>query len=400
MLGGVLAPFDFHLIFIVNIPFAILGAVWSYYKLREEKSPGSKSKMDIIGNVFLSAGLILIALGLTYALMPFGSSSLGWSNPWVLTSIMTGLILLLLFILVEKRVKYPILKLSLFRNLQFSFSSIALFLSSLARGAVMFLVIIWLQGVYLPLHGYSITQTPFWAGIFMVPLVVGFIAFGPISGILTDKFGARLFSTLGLGVIALGLYLLSTFSANFSYVPFAIVLFIIGAGNGLFAAPNTKRTMDALSWKERGVGNGVRTTFSNIGQMMSMVIFFTLAITIFSYTLPGAMSAQMASLGVPHQLALQISHTPASTFLFSAFLGICPTGAFLASMPNSTISLIPLSSLSTLKSCSFIPGVIASPFMQGLRFSLYIGIIILAVAAVLSAFTKHRVAKEAKKHQK
>ncbi len=399
VIGGLLAPFDFHLIFIVNIPFAVLGAVWSYYRLREEKTKPHRMNIDIFGNLSLSAGLILLALGFTYALTPFGNNSLGWGNPWVIASFLLGTALLILFVPLERKAKYPIFNLSLFRNRQFSFSSLALFLSALARGAVMFLVIIWLQGIYLPLHGYTITQTPFWAGVFMVPLMVGFIAFGPISGILTDKFGARLFSTLGLIISAVGLFLLSSFSVNFDYLQFSIVLFVIGAGNGLFAAPNTKRAMDALSWKERGVGNGIRTTFANIGQMISMAMFFTIAITVFSYTLPAAMSAQMQSLGVPSQLGSEIASIPASSFLFSAFLGINPIGTIINSAPQSVISTIPSASLSILRSGSFIPTVIGSPFMQGLRFSLYIGIIILIAAAVLSAMTRHRVISSAKKHQ-
>ncbi len=395
--GGLLAPFDFHLIFIVNIPFAVLGAFWSYYKLKEEKTNVKKKGLDIKGNLALSAGLILIALGFTYALTPYKNSPLGWSNPWVILSLIIGILLIISFIFIEKKVKNPIFKLSLFRNIQFSFSSLALFLSALARGAVMFLVIIWLQGVYLPLHGYTIAQTPFWAGIYMIPLMVGFIAFGPISGVLTDKFGARVFSTLGLLISALGLFLLTTFSANFSYLLFGIVLFVIGAGNGLFAAPNTKRTMDALPWKERGVGNGIRTTFANIGQMISMAIFFTIAITIFSYALPPIITSQLTTLNVPNSFASELAAVPASSFLFSAFLGINPISSFLSTAPKQVVSQIPSSVLNTLTSSKFIPKLISSPFIQGLRIALYIGILILIIAAILSALTKHRVAKGADK---
>ncbi len=400
VVGGLLAPFDFHFVFIVSIPFAILGIVWSHYKLKEEKTYTKHARMDVIGNAFLSVGLVVIALGFTYALTPFGNSSLGWSSPWVIASLIAGPVLLLLFVFIEKMVKNPIFQLSLFKNRQFSFSSIALFLSALGRGAVLFLVIIWLQGVYLPLHGYSITETPFWAGIFMIPLMIGFLAFGPISGVLTDRFGARIFSTLGLAVSALGLYILSVFPANFDYIPFSIVLFVIGAGNGLFAAPNTKRIMDALSWKDRGVGNGIRTTFANVGQMISMAIFFTIAISIFSLTLPTAMSTQLTSLGVPSVLASKISSVPASSFLFSAFLGINPMSSMLSSAPPSLVASIPASSMAELKSGRFIPNVISSPFMKGLRISLYISIVILIIGAILSAATKHKIAKGAERYQR
>ena len=395
--GGLLAPFDFHLIFIVNIPFAVLGAFWSYYKLKEEKTGGKKKGLDWKGNLALSSGLVLVALGFTYALTPYKTNPLGWTNPWVIASLIIGILLIILFIPIERKIKNPLFKLSLFRNIQFLFSSLALFLSALARGAVMFLVIIWLQGVYLPLHNFTIAQTPFWAGIYMIPLMVGFIGLGPISGVLTDRFGARVFSTVGLLITALGLFLLTTFSANFSYIPFAIVLFVIGAGNGMFAAPNTKRAMDALPWKDRGVGNGIRTTFANIGQMISMAIFFTIAITVFSYALPSIISTQLTSLNVPSALSSQFAAIPASSFLFSAFLGINPVSTFLSQAPASLTSLIPNSSLKLMNESSFIPKLIASPFMQGLRTALYIGIFILIIAAILSAFTKHGVAKGAEK---
>jgi MFS family permease len=395
--GGLLAPFDFHLIFIVNIPFAVLGAFWSYYKLKEEKTSEKKKGLDWKGNLALSAGLILVALSFTYALSPYKTNPLGWTNPWVIASLIIGVFLMVLFVPIERKVRNPLFKLSLFRNIQFLFSSLALFLSALARGAVMFLVIIWLQGVYLPLHNFTIAQTPFWAGIYMIPLMVGFIALGPISGVLTDRFGARIFSTVGLLITAVGLFLLTTFSANFSYIPFAIVLFVIGAGNGMFAAPNTKRAMDALPWKDRGVGNGIRTTFANIGQMISMAIFFTIAITVFSYALPSIISTQLTSLNVPSTLSSQFAAIPASSFLFSAFLGINPVSTFLSQVPSSIISVIPNSSLKIMNESSFIPKLISSPFMQGLRTALYIGIIILIGAAILSAFTKHRVAKGAEK---
>ena len=395
--GGLLAPFDFHLIFIVNIPFAVLGAFWSYYKLKEEKTSEKKKGLDWKGNLALSAGLILVALSFTYALSPYKTNPLGWTNPWVIASLIIGVFLMVLFVPIERKVRNPLFKLSLFRNIQFLFSSLALFLSALARGAVMFLVIIWLQGVYLPLHNFTIAQTPFWAGIYMIPLMVGFIALGPISGVLTDRFGARIFSTVGLLITAIGLFLLTTFSANFSYIPFAIVLFVIGAGNGMFAAPNTKRAMDALPWKDRGVGNGIRTTFANIGQMISMAIFFTIAITVFSYALPSIISTQLTSLNVPSTLSSQFAAIPASSFLFSAFLGINPVSTFLSQVPSSIISAIPNSSLKIMNESSFIPKLISSPFMQGLRTALYIGIIILIGAAILSAFTKHRVAKGAEK---
>ncbi|MCL4398963.1 MFS transporter [Candidatus Parvarchaeota archaeon] len=399
VIGGLLSPFDFHLIFIVSVPVALLGALWSFFKLKEEKIK-KRAGVDYIGNAALSIGLVLIALGFTYTLTPYGGQPLGWSNPFVIGSLLAGVVMLLAFYKIERKAENPIFDLELLRNRQFSFSSLALFLSALARGAVMFLVIIWLQGVYLPLHGFTIAQTPFWAGIYMIPLMVGFIALGPISGILTDRYGARVFSTLGLVITALGLFLLTLLPANFNYVVFALILFIIGSGNGLFAAPNTKRAMDALPWWQRGVGNGVRTTFANIGQMISLVVFFTIAITIFSVSLPHVIVSQGSSLGLPQNLTSDLASVPASSFLFSAFLGINPVTSFLASAPKQVVSSIPVSSLNTITSSRFIPALISAPFLNGLDIAMYIGIAISLIGAALSAMTRHRTNKDAQKYQR
>jgi MFS family permease len=390
VLGGVLASIDFHWIFIINIPFAVAGALWSYFFIKEEKFKGVRKGTDYLGNAALSIGMVLVSLGLTYSLEPYGSSQLGWGNPWVLASLAFGVASLISFVLIELRAKVPLFNLHLFKRRAFSFGTLALLFNTLARGAVMFLVIIWLQGVYLPLHGFPISSTPFWAGIYMIPLMVGFIAFGPISGYLTDKYGARIFSTTGLGVNIVGLLALTLLPANFSLIPFFIVLFIIGAGGGLFSAPNTKRIMDALPRADRGAGNGIRTTFANMGQLVSMGLFFTIAITIFSIMLPSVILQKTTALGLPLSIGQSLSSIPASGMLFSAFLGINPVKAFVSSLPASTISSIPASTLSTITADKFIPTLISSAFIEGLRTSIYISIGFLVVAVVLSALIKRR----------
>ena len=130
--------------------------------------------------------------------MPYGNSTMGWVNPWVITSLAAGAAMLIAFPFIESRVAEPMFDLSLFRNRQFAAGNVAAFLSSMARGGVMIMFIVLLQGIWLPLHGYSYDSTPFWAGIFLLPLSIGLAVTGPISGWLADKHGARVLSTVGM----------------------------------------------------------------------------------------------------------------------------------------------------------------------------------------------------------
>jgi len=387
--GGLLASGDWHLVFLVNVPFAVAGSIWSVVKLKQT-SKRIRVPLDIPGNIALGGGLISISLGFTYALVPYRTSAMGWGNPWVWTAFGIGIILLIIFIFVEMRVKYPLFNLSLFRIRAFTFGNFAGFLSSLGRGAIMFLVIIWLQGIYLPLHGYSYSSAPFWAGIYMLPMMAGFIVLGPLGGILTDKYGARIFATAGMIIIAISLYLLTALPYNFNVVEFELILLLNGIGSGLFAAPNTTAIMNSLPPEARGAGSGMRTTFNNIAQTISMAIFFSIAITIFSDNLPSSLYHIALSLGVPAVMAEQLSKLPPSGALFAAFLGINPVN----SLPPSMLSLIPPNALSAITSLKFFPSAIAPSFIKGLRDSLYIAITLTLIGAVLSAFRGGRYVHE------
>ncbi len=379
--GGLLASYDWHMVFIVNIPFAVAGSVWSVFKLKQT-SQRVRVPMDISGNLLLGGGLVLISLGVTYGLVPFGSSAMGWGNPWVIASIITGILLLILFVFIETRVRYPLFNLQLFRIRAFLFGNFAAFLSSLGRGAVMFLVVIWLQGIYLPLHGYSYASTPFWAGIYMLPMMAGFIVLGPIGGILTDKYGARTFATAGMVIIAVSLYLLTLLPYNFNVLQFELILLLNGIGSGLFAAPNTTAIMNSLPSDQRGVGSGMRTTFNNIAQTLSMAIFFSIAITIFSTHLPSSLYNTSISVGIPSAVASALSKISPEGALFAAFLGVNPVSGLTPAM----ISLIPPSALKALTSTTFFPHAVGPSFIIGLRDSLYIAIILTLIGAILSAF--------------
>ncbi|MCL5874224.1 MAG: MFS transporter [Candidatus Thermoplasmatota archaeon] len=383
--GGLLVSYDWHMVFVVNVPFAVAGSIWSIFKLKET-SKRITVPMDIYGNATLAGGLILVSLGLTYSLSPYGKAAMGWGNPWVLGSLIVGLVLVVIFVFVETRVKYPLFNLHLFRVRAFAYGNLANFVSSLGRGAIMFLVVIWLQGIYLPLHGYSYTSTPFWAGVYMLPMMVGFIVLGPIGGMLTDKYGARSFATAGMVIVAISLFLLALLPYNFNVWQFEMILLLNGIGSGLFAAPNTTAVMNSLPPESRGAGSGMRTTFQNIGQTMSMVIFFAIAITVFTAKLPSSLYDISISIGLPPQLASAFSQISPEGALFAAFLGINPVSA----LPTSMLSLIPQQALTALKSLSFFPTAIGPSFKIGLSYSIYVAMALTIVGAIFSALMGER----------
>ncbi len=379
ILGGFLAGYDWHLIFVVNVPFAVAGALWSILKLKRVKGTGN-IKFDLLGNVFLASGLLVFSLGLTYALMPYGNSQLGWGNPWVIASFPVSIVLFIAFVLVEMRASDPLFRLSFFKIRPFTYGILALFLNALARGAIMFLVAIWLQGIYLPLHGFSYTQTPFWAGVYMLPMLIGTVIMGPISGMLTDRYGARAFATLGMVIVAASLYALTLLPYNFNLVEFDVILFINGIGNGLFAAPNTTAIMNSLHPRDRSSGNGMRQTFSNIGSTISMAMFFTIAISYFTADLPGAIYSAALQYGLPAFLAKFLSELPPSGLLFAAFLGIDPASA----IPQSVAKELPSSILNLLDSHTFLPELLGPTFISALRFSIYISVALVLIGAAFS----------------
>ncbi|MDP8003426.1 MAG: MFS transporter [Caldisphaera sp.] len=379
ILGGLLSGYDWHLIFVVNIPFAVAGAAWSVLKLKRIKGTKTVS-MDMLGNITLAIGLLLISLGFTYALLPYKSSQLGWSSPTVIASFVIGIASFVGFVLIENRVIAPLFDLKLFKVKPFSYGVLALFMNSLARGAIMFLVAIWLQGIYLPLHGFSYTETPFWAGVYMLPMLVGTVVMGPIGGMLTDKYGARMFATGGMLIIAATLFALTLLPYNFNLWLFETILFINGLGNGLFSAPNTTAIMNSLKPRDRATGNGMRQTFANIGSTISMAMFFTIAITVLVEKMPSQMYKEALLYGIPQQIAVFLSKLPASGLLFAAFLGYDPATA----LPSNIASSLPQSVLNALNSKTFLPTVLGNPFMDGLRASLYISVVVVLIGAVFS----------------
>jgi MFS family permease len=380
ILGGVLAPINWRLIFLVSVPIGLFATVWGYLKLRElgQRHP---ARIDWPGNVTFAGGLILVMIGITYGIEPHGTSTMGWTSPAVLSELGAGVLLLILFGIVETNVEQPMFPLQLFKIRAFSAGIFASLLTSLSRGGLMFMLIIWLQGIWLPLHGYSFERTPLWAGIAMLPLTVGFLVAGPLSGILSDRFGARPFATGGTLATAVCFGLMELLPINFSYWIFAVLLFAIGVSMSAFGSPNRAAVMNSLPAADRGAGSGMNTTFQNSAQVLSVGIFFTLMIIGLSSSLPASMYQGLVAHGVSPADATRVSQLPPVSTLFSAFLGYNPIQQLVG--PH-VLAQLPAAQQATLTGRGFFPGLITQPFRDGLHAALDFAIVASVLAAIAS----------------
>ena len=377
VLGGVLGPIDWHLIFYVSVPVGVFCTVWAYTRLRQVPRR-EHARVDWIGNVTFSLGLVSLMVGITYGIQPYGGQPMGWESPFVDGCLGGGVFLIVVFALIEQKVAEPMFRLRLFRIRAFTAGSLSSFLSAVGRGGLMFMLIIWLQGIWLPLHGYSFTRTPLWAGIYMLPLTGGFLLAGPASGILSDRFGSRPFASGGMVVAAVSFVLLEALPVNFSYWTFALLLLMNGMAMGAFAAPNRAGVMNSLPPQHRGVGSGMNSTFQNSAQVLSIGIFFTLMIVGLSSALPGALEHGLVAHGVPAAAAVKVSKLPPVSVLFAAFLGYSPIQHLLGS---SVLARLPASSARALTSRSFFPHLITGSFRSGLHAAFDFAIIACLVAA-------------------
>jgi MFS family permease len=379
VLGGVLAPVAWRLVFLVSVPFGLFGTVWAYLKL-EDRGVRSPSRIDWIGNITFGAGLILLLVGITYGILPYGHHTMGWTSPKVLAELGAGVVLLTLFVLLERRVPSPMFHLELFRVRAFSAGAVAALLSALARGGLLFMLILWLQGIWLPEHGYSFSQTPLWAGIYMLPLSVGFLLAGPFAGRLADHFGARPFTTGGMVLAAISFLLLIALPVSFPYWAFALVIFLNGAAMGLFSAPNQAGIMNSLPPDQRGAGAGMSATFMNSAMVLSIGVFFTLVIVGLSSTLPGVLYHGLSANGVSHADAVRISHLPPVGSLFASFLGYNPMGTLL----GPALHALPHHTVTYLTGHRFFPALVSHPFATGIHEAFYFAAGCCAAAAVAS----------------
>ena len=363
VLGGLLAPIQWRLIFLVSVPVGLLGTVWAYRSLREVPRRGT-ARLDWPGNVTFALGLIAIMVGITYGIQPYGHSTMGWRSPLVLGCLGGGVALLTAFAVIESRVADPMFRLALFKIRAFTAGSLSSFLSSIGRGGLMFMLIIWLQGIWLPRHGYSFSQTPLWAGIYMLPLTAGFLLAGPVSGVLSDRFGSRPFATGGMIAAAGSFLLLEMLPIDFSYWAFGLILLLNGLSMGTFAAPNRAGVMNSLPPQHRGVGSGMNSTFQNSAQVLSIGVFFTLMIVGLSATLPGTLYHGLVAHGVPASVANTVAHLPPVSTLFSAFLGYNPVQHLVG---PAILARLPAHQAAVLTGRSFFPALISGPFASGLH---------------------------------
>ena len=380
VVGGVLAAISWRWIFLINVPIGIVGTVWGFWQLREigRRHP---ARIDWLGNISFAAGLSMVLVGITSGLQPYGGSPMGWGNPSVIALVAGGLAVLAVFAFWETRSPEPMFHLELFKIRAFTAGNIAGMLGAVARGGLQFMLVIWLQGIWLPLHGYDYTQTPLWAGIYMLPMTAGFLVAGPISGTLSDRYGARPFATGGMLLAALTFALLMLLPADFSYPVFGLIIFANGIAMGLFASPNTAGIMNSVPARHRGVASGIRVTFQNVGMPLSIGLFFTLMIVGLNSTVPGAMFSGLTANGVPAALAHRLAGLPPISYLFASFLGYNP----LQTLLGSVLHQLPPADAARLTGSTFFPSLISGPFQHGLILVLSFSIAASLVAAAASA---------------
>jgi EmrB/QacA subfamily drug resistance transporter len=381
VLGGILAAINWRLDFLISVPVGVVGSAWAYLALHEI-GKRQTARIDWLGNVTFAGGLLALMFGLTEALTPYGNQTMGWSNPTVLVSLALGVVLLAAFGVVETRVRHPLFDLGLFRIRDFFFGNIAAFLFSLARGGLMFMFVIWLQGIWLPLHGVAYADTPLQAGIDTMPLMLGFVVCGPIGGWLSDRYGSRVLATGGILVAGLAAALMMTLPADFNLWLFAAYLALMGAGMGFFSAPNTSQIMSSVPAEQRGAAAGMRSMVLNAGMTASTAIFFTIVIASLSQNLGPALNAGAVSAGLPAPLAHGIASLPPGAAIFAAMLGYDPISHLI---PASALASLPPSLAARVSDPHFFAGLLAQPFVTGIRVALLACVVMCTIAGVTSA---------------
>ncbi|TCR80876.1 MFS transporter [Rhizobium sp. BK376] len=380
LIGGLLADSNWRLVFWINVPFGLVGTVWAYWKLREIPNRVSH-RIDWTGNITFGLGLILILTAITYGIQPYGDQVMAWLSPKVLSLFGLGLVSLLIFIVAERRIEKPMLDFRLFQIPAFAYGNIANLTSAIARGGLQFMLIIWLQGIWLPLHGYSFEETPLWSAIFMLPLTAGFLLGGPIAGYFSDRIGGLPFAIGGMLLGAASFVALMVLPSDFSYLLFAALLFANGLGSGLFVAPNATQIMNSVPKRERGQASGMRATTTNAGQVLSIGLFFSLMLAGLAQELPQSMEAGLLARHVPADIARQVAATPPVASLFAAFLGYNPMGELI---PASVLQSLPADSVAVLTGKSLFPALMSAPFKQGLFYAFSFSALLYIIAALCS----------------
>ncbi len=390
VLGGLLSEWDWRAIFWVGVPIGLAGTIWAMRSLHE-LGDTSPAKPDWAGTVTLGVGLTVLLTAITYSIQPHGDSATGWTNPWVLGAMVAGVLAMTAFCVIELRVPHPMLDIRLFRITAFGTGNLAGLMSAVGRGGLQFMLIIWLQGIWLPLHGYSFESTPLWSGIYLLPMTVGFLVAGPLAGSLADRRGARPFTVGGMLLMAITFVLLMTIPVDFNYWVFAALVFLNGFGGGIFTAPNTAVIMSSVPADQRGSASGVRATFFNAGTSLSIGIFFSLMVIGLANSLPGAMSAGLQQQGVAPSVAHQVAHTPPVGSLFAAFLGYDPIAELLG--PSGALRQ-PGVAADVLTGHTFFPLLMSGPFHTGLTVVFSAATVMMLLGALASLVAPGRYAAE------
>jgi MFS family permease len=363
LLGGLLAAWDWRAVFWVNVPIGLIGTVWAYWSLHEIAST-RRARIDWAGNITFALGAGVLLAAITHGIQPYGGHPTGWTNPWVAGGLAAGVMLLIVFCIIETKIAEPMFSMGLFRIRAFAAGNAASLLGSIARGGLQFMLVIWLAGIWLPLHGYDFAVTPLWAGIYMLPLTTGFLLAGPVSGYLSDRYGPRPFATAGLLLAACAFVGLMLLPVDFPYWAFALIIFCNGVGSGLFASPNTSAIMSSVPARHRGSASGMRATFQNSGMSLSIGIFFSLLIIGLASSLPRTLAHGLHAQGVPLAAATQISRLPPVSTVFAALLGYNPVQHLLG--PSRVLASLPPGRAAALTGHQFFPLLIAGPFHHGL----------------------------------
>jgi MFS family permease len=381
ILGGLFADINWRLIFWINVPLGVIGTLWGFYSLKNTNAPKKHGRIDWWGNLLFAIGLILVLVAVNDGIQPTPTSLMAWGTPRVLGELIVGLAFLVAFVFFERRVRLPMFDFNLFRVRPFAAGVAASLSSAIGRGGLQFMLIIWLQGIWLPLHGYSFESTPLWAGIFMLPITVGFLLTTPIAGTLSDRYGQRAFAAVGMLLGAATFIGLMFLNANFDYPVFAGLLFLNGVGSGLFSAPNSTMIMNGVPAGERGQASGLRATTMNAGQVLSIGIFFTLMIVGLALTLPKSMESGLVAQGLPQAVANQVANLPPVASLFAAFLGYNPMGQLI---PPAALHALTAAQQATITGKEFFPSLLAGPFMVGIKIAFTISVVLYVLAAIAS----------------
>jgi MFS family permease len=377
LVGGLLAEIGWRWVFLFNVPIGIIGTVWAYLSLKEI-GIRKREPIDWLGNITFAAGLSMLLTGITYGINPSGTSLMSWTTPFVLGMLGGGIVFLIGFVFIERRARVPMFRLNLFRIRAFAAGNVAGFLASVARGGLMFMLVIWLQGIWLPMRGYDFEVTPLWAGIYMIPMSLGFLVAGPLFGRLSDRYGARYFATGGMLLAAISFGLMIVLPVNFSYPAFAVLILLNGLAMGMFTAPNTAAIMNSVPARHRGVSSGMRATMINAGMPLSITIFFSFMILGMNALVPSAMYGGLTQQGMPAPIAQRLADVPAITYLFAAFLGYNPLGTLI---PPQVLHALPPAQAATITSRTFFPQLISGAFDHGLVEVLVFSIVMCLIAA-------------------